>query len=246
MAHENLSFVMGELAAAADYTSTGQYRGMVASTAANNTAVLASAAGQSIIGVLRNEPDSGEACEIVVAGVAKVICGGTVTRGDRLSVDGNGAFVTASGAGMVCGVALQSGTSGALISMLIDKRPLSRQSFAFTVGLATIANAQDIVTSFPLPGVGRIVGFHYVADVATTTAGDGMNLNLEIGTTNLTGGVLGLTSANTDAIGEVVSASAITANNVYAAGALLSIEAASGAGTFAEGSGTLIVEVELF
>jgi hypothetical protein len=245
MAHENLSFVMGELAAAADYTTTGQYRGMVASTAANNTAVLASVAGQQIIGVLRNEPDSGEACEIVEHGVAKVILGGTVTRGDRLSVDASGAFVTATGAGAICGVAIQSGTSGAIISMLIEKKPLAFVTLPFQVSLAAIP-AGDVVTSFPLPGSGRIVGFRYVPTVVTSTASDGMNLNLEIGTTNLTGGVLGLTSANTNTLGVVVSSTAITAGNTYAPGALLSIEGATGAGAFAEGSGTLHVEIELF
>lgn len=245
MAHENLSFVMGELAAAADYSTTGQYRGVIASTAANNTAVLASVAGQQIIGVLRNEPQAGEACEIVEHGVAKVILGGTVTRGDRLSVDANGAFVTATGAGAICGVALQSGTSGALISMLVEKKPLAFVSLAFAIGLPSIP-AGDVVTSFPLPGAGRIIGFRYVPGVVTSTAGDGMNLNLEIGTTNLTGGVLGLTSANTNTMGVVTSATAITGNNTYAPGALLSIEGATGAGAFAEGSGTLFVDVELY
>jgi hypothetical protein len=73
-----------------------------------------------------------------------------------------------------------------------------------------------------------------------------MDLNLEIGTTNLTGGVLGLTSANTNTLGVVVSSSAITAGNTYAPGALLSIEGATGAGAFAEGSGILHVEIELY
>ncbi len=245
MAYENLSFVIGHLAAAADYSTTGQYRGMIASTAANSTAVLASVAGQQIIGVLRNEPESGEACEIVESGIAKVIAGGTVVRGDRLSVDANGAFVAASGSGSICGVALESAASGAIFSMLLEKKPVSRVVLPFQVSLAAIP-AGDVVTSFPLPGSGRIVGFRYVPTVVTTTASDGMDLNLEIGTTNLTGGVLGLTSANTNTLGVVVSSTAITANNTYAPGALLSIEGATGAGAFAEGSGTLHVEIELY
>lgn len=245
MAIENLNFVAGHFAAAADYSATGQYRGMVASTSANHTAVLASVAGQQIIGVLRNEPESGEACEIVIEGIAKVILGGTVVRGDRLSVNSAGAFVAAGGAGAIAGVALESGASGNIISMLIEKKPLSFVQLAFPVALAAIP-AGDVVTSYPLPGAGRITGFRYVPSVVTTTTGDGMNLNLEIGTTNLTGGVLGLTSANTNTLGVVVDATAITAGNTYAPGALLSIEGATGAGAFAEGSGSLIVDVELY
>lgn len=245
MAIENLSFVIGHLAAAADYSTTGQYRGMIASTAANHTAVLASVAGQQIIGVLRNEPASGEACEIVESGIAKGIAGGTIVRGDRLSVDANGAFVAASGAGAICGVALESAASGAIFSMLVERHSLSRVSLAFAIGLASIP-AGDVVTSFPLPGAGRIVGFRYVPGVVSTTAGDGMDLNLEIGTTNLTGGVLSLTSANTNTMGVITSATAITGANTYAPGALLSIEGATGAGAFAEGSGTLFVDLELY
>jgi hypothetical protein len=244
MAIENLNFVVGHLAAAANYSATGQYRGMVASASADHTAVLASVAGQQIIGILRNEPESGEACEIVIEGVAKGIAGGTIVRGDRLSVDANGALVASTGAGAIVGTALESAASGAIFSALLSRRPLSRVTLSFGVALTAIP-AGDLVTSYPLPGAGRIVGFRYVPQVVTTTAGDGMDLNLEIGTTNLTGGVLGLTSANTNALGVVVSATAITAGNTYAPGALLSIEGATGAGAFAEGSGTLHVDIEL-
>lgn len=244
MAIENLNFVIGHLAAAADYSATGQYRGMIASTAANHTAVLASVAGQQIIGILRNEPEAGEACEIVVEGVAKAIAGGTIVRGDRLSVASTGALVASTGAGAIVGVALESAASGAIFSVLLQPRPLSLVTLSIPVALAAIP-AGDVLTSYPLPGAGRIVGFRYVPSVVSSTAGDGMNLNLEIGTTNLTGGVLGLTSANTNTLGVVVESSAITGANTYAPGALLSIEGATGAGAFAEGSGALLIDIEL-
>lgn len=244
MAIENLNFVIGHLAAAADYSATGQYRGMIASTAANHTAVLASVAGQQIIGILRNEPEAGEACEIVVEGVAKAIAGGTIVRGDRLSVASTGALVASTGAGAIVGVALESAASGAIFSVLLQPRSLSLVTLSIPVALAAIP-AGDVLTSYPLPGAGRIVGFRYVPSVVSSTAGDGMNLNLEIGTTNLTGGVLGLTSANTNTLGVVVESSAITGANTYAPGALLSIEGATGAGAFAEGSGALLIDIEL-
>lgn len=244
MAIENLNFVIGHLAAAADYSATGQYRGMIASTAANHTAVLASVAGQQIIGILRNEPEAGEACEIVVEGVAKAIAGGTIVRGDRLSVASTGALVASTGAGAIVGVALESAASGAIFSVLLQPRSLSLVTLSIPVSLAAIP-AGDVLTSYPLPGAGRIVGFRYVPSVVSSTAGDGMNLNLEIGTTNLTGGVLGLTSANTNTLGVVVESSAITGANTYAPGALLSIEGATGAGAFAEGSGALLIDIEL-
>lgn len=244
MAIENLNFVIGHLAAAADYSATGQYRGMVASTAANHTAVLASAAGQQIIGILRNEPESGDACEIVVEGVAKALAGGTIVRGDRLSVAATGALVASTGAGAIVGTALESAASGAIFSVLLSRRPLSLVTLSFPVTLTAIP-AGDLITDYPLPGAGRIIGFRYVPAVVTSTAGDGMDLNIEIGSTNLTGGVLGLTSANTNTLGVVVAATAITAGNTYAPGALMSIEGATGAGAFAEGSGVLHVDIEL-
>ena len=244
MAIENLNFVVGHLAAAANYSATGQYRGMVASTAADHTAVLASVAGQQIIGILRNEPEAGEACEIVVEGVAKAVAGGTIVRGDRLSVASTGALVASTGAGAIVGTALESAASGAIFSVLLQPKPLSLVTLSIPVSLAAIP-AGDVLTSYPLPGAGRIVGFRYVPSVVSSTAGDGMDLNLEIGTTNLTGGVLGLTSANTNTLGVVVASTAITGNNSYAPGALLSIEGATGAGAFAEGSGALLIDIEL-
>ena len=217
---------------------------MVASTAADHTAVLASVAGQQIIGILRNEPEAGEACEIVVEGVAKAVAGGTIVRGDRLSVASTGALVASTGAGAIVGTALESAASGAIFSVLLQPKPLSLVTLSIPVSLAAIP-AGDVLTSYPLPGAGRIVGFRYVPSVVSSTAGDGMDLNLEIGTTNLTGGVLGLTSANTNTLGVVVASTAITGNNSYAPGALLSIEGATGAGAFAEGSGALLIDIEL-
>ena len=139
MAIENLNFVVGHLAAAANYSATGQYRGMVASASADHTAVLASVAGQQIMGILRNEPEAGEACEIVIEGIAKAVAGGAIVRGDRLSVDANGALVASTGAGAIVGTALESAAS-TLIRIA-------------TVGATgRIANTRPMSTKNGLPG----------------------------------------------------------------------------------------------
>lgn len=100
--------------------------------------------------------------------------------------------------------------------------------------LATIADG-DLVTGLDLPAGAAIIGFQALVLTPATTAAKASTLNLELGTTNLTGGSLALTSANMTPKGAIVSASAITAGNVAQPGDDLSIEAA-GTTAFVEGS----------
>jgi hypothetical protein len=116
------------------------------------------------------------------------------------------------------------------------------QTLAINLNLADIA-AGDVLTNY-VPGY-RFkvldVDFHVLKPV--TTAARAATLNLEIGTTNLTGGVVALTSANCTPAGAQVAGSAITAANVGAATDSLSIEAAS-VTAFAEGSGVLLIAIQ--
>ena len=79
--------------------------------------------------------------------------------------------------------------------------------------------------------------------MAVTTAAKASTLNLEIGTTNLTGGTVALTSADCDGKGEAIGGTAITAGNVFTASDTISVEAASTT-TFIEGSGSLFAVIE--
>lgn len=105
--------------------------------------------------------------------------------------------------------------------------------------LATIADG-DLLTAFTPGFAGKIVGFTANVTAAATTGSKTSTLNLEIGTTNLTGGSLVLTSANMTPLGAVVSATAITAANSFSATDTISIEAASTT-AFVEGSAVLTI-----
>ena len=109
----------------------------------------------------------------------------------------------------------------------------------FPILLATIANG-DLLTTITPGFAGKIIGFSAAVTAAATTAAKLSTLNIEIGTTNLTGGSLALTSANMTPLGAVVEATAITAANVFTATDTISIEAASTT-AFVEGSIVLTI-----
>ena len=93
--------------------------------AADQTVILSTAAADKSIGV--SSPNittsTGDRVDVIVGGVAEVVSGGTVTRGDRITSDANGAGVTAApaaGTNNFCvGIALDSAVSGDIFSVLI-------------------------------------------------------------------------------------------------------------------------------
>lgn len=116
----------------------------------------------------------------------------------------------------------------------------SYYNISFPVTLAQITGAGDVVTSW-VPGHRfAIISFSAFVVEAVTTAAKAVTLNFEIGTTNLTGGALALTSANCTPLGAIVNASAITAANSGSASAAVSMEAAS-VTAFSEGAVVVVV-----
>lgn len=115
-------------------------------------------------------------------------------------------------------------------------------TLAFPINLASVTTTQDVVTDFA-PGVDGIIEyFSFVTNVPASTASKTAAFNLEIGTTNVTGGVLTLTTVAANTMGKVTAATAITGANRITARDLLSIEASS-VTAFAEGSGTFYVRI---
>ena len=111
--------------------------------------------------------------------------------------------------------------------------------FSIPVILANLADG-DIVTTLTPGFAGEIVDMDFVVTDPVTTASKLSTLNAEIGTTNLTGGTVALTSANCDTLGKVVAAASITGNNSFGATDTISAEASSTT-TFIEGEGVLII-----
>lgn len=111
------------LPAAADL-SAKQYRAM---TVDSNGRAAVSTRGQGSAGILQNNPGAlDRAATIAIAGVSKVVLGGTVTKGQKLVSDANGALVNASSSdNNFLGIAIGSGGSGEIIAALIQPTGLS-------------------------------------------------------------------------------------------------------------------------
>lgn len=107
----------------------------------DNTASVAAAASDCLIGIFQHTTDNaGESARIMMSGISRIVLGGTVTRGDRLTSDSAGKAVTAtrhthientagtytqnattqSGSAVnTIGLALASGVSGDIIPVLL-------------------------------------------------------------------------------------------------------------------------------
>lgn len=91
---------------------------------ADDKVVLAAAVGDKLMGVSENIAAAiGERCDVVVEGIADVICGGAVTRGDPLTSDANGKGVVAAPAAgtnnRIIGIALASGVLNDIIPVRV-------------------------------------------------------------------------------------------------------------------------------
>lgn len=108
--------------------------------------------------------------------------------------------------------------------------------------LAQLADG-EVISTFTPGFRGKITKVEFYVEVAVTTASKLSSLNLEIETTNLTGGVIALTSANCTPKGIAVGGSAVTAANIFTAVQQVSVEASSTT-TFIEGTGWLFIYVQ--
>ena len=153
-------------------------------------------------------------------------------QGDVLYFNGSNWVVLHHGT--VAGMRLETGGHGANPSYQKTK-----EWWIFYIPLADIANG-DLLTEW-VPGfAGTIIEILAVVQKPAATASKAATLNAEIGTTDLTGGALALTSANCTPKGAKVAASAITANNAFGATDAVSVEA-SGVTAFVEGAIWLMI-----
>lgn len=203
--------------------------------------------GENAIGILQNKPNttgSELTASIETLGISQVVLGGTVTAGGNLMSDAAGKAVAHTGTNAVLAIALESGVSGERISCILVTRTGAGLSSTYSivsipVKFANIADG-DIVTTYTPGFAGAIQKISMLVTDPATTAAKLSTLNAEIGTTNLTGGVLALTSANMTPLGAVVDATAITAANIFTDSDTISIEATSTT-AFVEGEGVLLI-----
>lgn len=119
------------------------------------------------------------------------------------------------------------------------------QTLAIPIQLAAMTTlAADLITNYIVGYKFKILSVDFVTTTLGTGAGASQTLNLEIGTTNLTGGVLGLTLANTTPLGNQVNGSAVTGSNTGTASDTLSLEVAAGGVVFTAGAGIILIRLQ--
>lgn len=113
---------------------------------------------------------------------------------------------------------------------------------SLATGLST--SAIDLMTNITVGHKFKVLDFYFVTTVAGTGSGASQTFNLEIGTTNLTGGSLNVTLSSTDTIGKVTASSAITAANTGTASDTLSLEMAASGTVFTAGAGYFVIRIQ--
>jgi hypothetical protein len=81
--------------------------------------------GELSIGVLNNKPTAlGQAAEVQVEGVAKVVAGATITPNQKVATSATGAAVVAISTYHVMGVCVKGGATGEVIEVLLGCAPI--------------------------------------------------------------------------------------------------------------------------
>lgn len=110
------------LPAAADLSSQ-QYRCVTVN--ASGQAAVANATAL-VVGILQNNPPSGQAATVAYSGVSKAKAGGVIAAGARVTSDASGNVIAAAAAGdSVIGVALEGAAANDVIKVLIAQYPFA-------------------------------------------------------------------------------------------------------------------------
>ncbi len=179
-----------------------------------------------------------------------------VVVGDRLYWDESNLAIHVGGnAGDIClGRAMEAVVGDAETVIGIDLDTSATTSLitysvisAFIDDLSNIANADEIIHDF-VPGfVGYIVRMWFVTGATpASTASKDIDLQTYVddgSETNTTGGLMTMLTANVDAQGEVLLATAITALNTFSATDAIGVKCIQATAAFAEGNGTVHVEL---
>jgi len=241
MAHE-IIVQNTSLITAADY-STKQYYAMKVN--ASGLAEICGA-GENALGILQDKPESGEVGCVMVLGESKAIYGATVAAGANLMTDASGRLITATGTNPVIAVAKDGGAVNEIHTIYLVTRTSSgantKMLFSVPIYLNNLATG-DVLTTYTPGFAGTIVKVSAAVIEPTTDVDADATINLEIGTTNLTGGVVTLSDANMTPLGTVVDGTAITAANVFTASDTISIETVV-TNAFSDGEILLIIVIQ--
>lgn len=167
----------------------------------------------------------------------QVLVKANITRGSTVLglVDGQTALGALTGSTLTDN---STGTASATIAAGVGINTV-----AINLPLVGITGNVDVVTNYTPGYAFKILSVDFVVTKVVSTGGKAATLNLEIGTTNVTGGAVALTSANCTPLGALIAGSAVTANNTGTASDTISVEASS-VTAFAEGDGSLLIRLQ--
>lgn len=131
---------------------------------------------------------------------------------------------------------------------------VSGSTLAATAGISTLSipiqlaamttSAADLLTAYTPGYKFKILSVDFVTTTLGTGSGASQTINLEIGTTNLTGGVINPTLAGTDTLGELTSGTSVTAANTGSASDTISVEVAASGTVFTAGAGIILIRIQ--
>lgn len=195
----------------------GLYRFVKLVTTDGVTTVVVAAADQATIGILQNQPNTGQVADVAMAGGigAKVKLGGTVSRGDYLKSDASGDAVLAGPGEWAGAIAMENGVDNDIISVV----PVYMQVPVVIVSamLADISTASSVFVASPVAG--RVV--KVVTTLQGAISGADSVVTPKIGATAMT--ATAITVAYSGSAAGDVDSTVPTALNVVAVGDALNI-----------------------
>jgi hypothetical protein len=140
-----------------------------------------------------------------------------------------------------------------IVSLTDSSGGTGSDTIAATAGIVTVAipvnlvslttSAADLMTNY-VPGYAfELLSFEFITTKLGTGASASQVINAEIGSTNVTGGVLTVLLADTDTLGKKKAATAVTAANVGTAADTLSFEVAAAGTVFTAGEGYILAKL---
>lgn len=231
----------------ADWSSGhGQYRFCTINSSGK---VVYPSAGASADAVRQNKPRLDEATTLMSSGISFVEAGDVITAGSPVETDATGRAVPVS-AGAVLGKAIYgAAAAGELVPVRLQLDGTGEGSIVgttvVTFPFSFTGTSRDLVTGY-VPGfAGSILSIAVMVTTATTDADADATINAEIGSTNVTGGVVTLADtagggAAATPEGKVISGTAITAANAFDDNDAISIEYVV-TSAFSDGAGLIVL-----
>lgn len=189
--------------------------------------------------------------------IASLLCG-SVLADEAINKSGSGLHITTNTADRVGfhGFTPVAQRSGANQTALTDSTggSVANATLAATAGITVIpihlnlasmtTSAADLVTAYTPGFKFKILAVDFVTTTLGTGSGASQTINLEIGTTNVTCGVVNPTLASTATLGEITAGTSVTAANTGTASDTISVEVAASGTVFTAGEGTLLIRIQ--